>query len=144
MPNLELYGTAACPFTRDMRESLLWRRQTFVEYDVDEDADALRRLTSLTGQRAVPVLVADGRVLRLAGRAGVVTWDRRGSGGHCDEPREAVQVHVRGVVQGVGFRPSVFRLARNHALNGWVLNAENGVEIRLEGSRPRSTLSYAI
>ena len=45
----------------------------------------------------------------------------------------AVQVRVRGVVQGVGFRPSVFRLAREHALTGWVLNAENGVEIHLEG-----------
>ncbi len=49
------------------------------------------------------------------------------------ESLEAVQVRVRGVVQGVGFRPSVFRLARDHALTGWVLNAENGVEIHLEG-----------
>ena len=40
---------------------------------------------------------------------------------------------MRGVVQGVGFRPSVFRLAREHALTGWVLNAESGVEMHLEG-----------
>ena len=45
----------------------------------------------------------------------------------------AVSVRVRGVVQGVGFRPFVFRLARAHALAGWVLNGENGVEIHLEG-----------
>jgi mycoredoxin len=65
MSRFELYGTAACPFTRDMRESLQWKRQSFVEYDVDLDADALQRLTSLTGQRAVPVLVEDGRVVEV-------------------------------------------------------------------------------
>ncbi|MBA2303056.1 MAG: carbamoyltransferase HypF, partial [Acidobacteria bacterium] len=46
----------------------------------------------------------------------------------------AVDVRVRGVVQGVGFRPSVFRLAREHALTGWVLNGESGVEMHLEGT----------
>jgi len=45
----------------------------------------------------------------------------------------AVRVQVRGVVQGVGFRPFVFRLAQTHALAGWVLNGEDGVEIHLEG-----------
>ena len=65
MTRLELYGTASCPFTRDMRESLQWRRQTFVEYDVDMDAGALERLAALTGQRAVPVLVEDGRVVEV-------------------------------------------------------------------------------
>ncbi len=43
-------------------------------------------------------------------------------------------IRVRGVVQGVGFRPFVYRLARAHTLNGWVLNAEQGVEIHLEGA----------
>jgi hydrogenase maturation protein HypF len=45
----------------------------------------------------------------------------------------ACSIHVRGVVQGVGFRPFVYRLARANALNGWVLNAKEGVEIHLEG-----------
>ena len=45
----------------------------------------------------------------------------------------AVEVRVRGTVQGVGFRPKVFRLARAHDLTGWVLNAESGVEMHLEG-----------
>ena len=45
----------------------------------------------------------------------------------------ACSIKVRGVVQGVGFRPFVFRLARVHSLGGWVLNGEEGVEIFLEG-----------
>jgi hydrogenase maturation protein HypF len=47
----------------------------------------------------------------------------------------ACSIHVRGVVQGVGFRPFVYRLARANTLNGWVLNAEQGVEIFLEGAQ---------
>lgn len=46
----------------------------------------------------------------------------------------ALSVRIRGVVQGVGFRPFVFRLARAHALAGWVLNGDDGVEIHIEGS----------
>jgi hydrogenase maturation protein HypF len=45
----------------------------------------------------------------------------------------AISIRVRGVVQGVGFRPFVYRLARTHKLAGWVLNGEEGVEIFLEG-----------
>ncbi|HEY3973996.1 MAG TPA: carbamoyltransferase HypF [Candidatus Sulfotelmatobacter sp.] len=46
----------------------------------------------------------------------------------------ACSIRVRGVVQGVGFRPFVYRLARENSLAGWVLNGEAGVEIHLEGS----------
>src|SRR4051812_39354260 len=46
----------------------------------------------------------------------------------------ACSIRVRGVVQGVGFRPFVYRLACVNTLNGWVLNAEEGVEIHLEGA----------
>jgi hydrogenase maturation protein HypF len=46
----------------------------------------------------------------------------------------ARSIHVRGVVQGVGFRPFVFRLARARALAGWVSNVEDGVAIHVEGS----------
>jgi hydrogenase maturation protein HypF len=48
----------------------------------------------------------------------------------------ACSIRVRGVVQGVGFRPFVYRLARAHDLAGWVLNGEEGVEIYVEGAEP--------
>ncbi len=40
---------------------------------------------------------------------------------------------VTGVVQGVGFRPFVYRLARQHRLAGWVCNTSTCVEIEVEG-----------
>jgi hydrogenase maturation protein HypF len=46
----------------------------------------------------------------------------------------ACSIKVRGVVQGVGFRPFVFRLARANTLAGWIFNGNEGVEIFLEGS----------
>jgi hydrogenase maturation protein HypF len=45
----------------------------------------------------------------------------------------AYSIRINGVVQGVGFRPFVYRLACANALKGWVLNAEEGVAIHLEG-----------
>jgi hydrogenase maturation protein HypF len=46
----------------------------------------------------------------------------------------ARRVCVRGVVQGVGFRPFIHRLAHRHGLAGWVLNSGAGVEIHVEGA----------
>src|ERR1700740_1337398 len=51
----------------------------------------------------------------------------------------ARSIRVRGVVQGVGFRPFVYRLACAHTLKGWVLNGEEGVEIHVEGAEPGLT-----
>lgn len=46
---------------------------------------------------------------------------------------EALYIQVHGIVQGVGFRPFLYRLADKYQLNGWVLNAKDGVHIRAEG-----------
>ncbi|MFN8527353.1 MAG: carbamoyltransferase HypF [Anaerolineae bacterium] len=45
----------------------------------------------------------------------------------------AVHLHITGVVQGVGFRPFVYRLAQQHAITGWVRNTSAGVDIHAEG-----------
>ena len=39
------------------------------------------------------------------------------------------KISIFGIVQGVGFRPYIYNLARKHKINGWVRNDENGVEI---------------
>jgi hydrogenase maturation protein HypF len=49
-----------------------------------------------------------------------------------------LKLAVRGAVQGVGFRPFVFRLATGLGLAGWVNNSPQGVFIEVEG--PRTTL----
>ncbi|MCB2154979.1 carbamoyltransferase HypF [bacterium] len=40
---------------------------------------------------------------------------------------------IRGAVQGVGFRPFVFRLAEEIGLRGWVVNSPRGVTLEIEG-----------
>lgn len=47
--------------------------------------------------------------------------------------RAALLLRVRGVVQGVGFRPFVHRLAQRHGLDGWVRNENGSVRIRVAG-----------
>jgi hydrogenase maturation protein HypF len=44
------------------------------------------------------------------------------------------QVTITGLVQGVGFRPFVFRIATNHNLNGWVQNTNESVIIQITGT----------
>lgn len=38
-------------------------------------------------------------------------------------------IHIKGLVQGVGFRPYVYRLAKQYGIKGWVNNSSNGVHI---------------
>ncbi|MCK4246285.1 carbamoyltransferase HypF, partial [Candidatus Bipolaricaulota bacterium] len=47
--------------------------------------------------------------------------------------RNLARISVRGVVQGVGFRPFVYRLAHQYNLKGWVRNTSGNVEIEAEG-----------
>ena len=46
-----------------------------------------------------------------------------------------IRINVRGAVQGVGFRPYVYRLAHEEHLGGWVVNDTSGVFIEVEGPR---------
>ena len=50
---------------------------------------------------------------------------------------EARRVHVTGLVQGVGFRPFVHRLAVRHDLAGWVRNESGEVYVEVEGQGDR-------
>jgi len=68
----ELYGTARCPHTGEMREWLEWKRSEFVEYDVETDPVARSRMREVArGQRTVPILVEDGKVVQVG-------WQGRG------------------------------------------------------------------
>lgn len=44
-----------------------------------------------------------------------------------------LELQISGVVQGIGFRPHVFSLAREYGLKGWVRNESEGVTLQVEG-----------
>jgi glutaredoxin len=72
MPKLELYGTASCPYTSEMREWLEWKGTDFMEYDVEADGQARDRMRGLAqAPHTVPLLVEDGRVIQVG-------WQGRG------------------------------------------------------------------
>ncbi len=50
-----------------------------------------------------------------------------------NEPLERRRLIINGLVQGVGFRPFLFNLAREHGLSGWVRNNFAGVELEIQG-----------
>ena len=80
MAKVELFGGASCPGTREMRESLEWKGTEFVEYDVESDSAAFDRMRALSGgQRTVPMLVEEGKVVEVGwqGRGCVVGSDRK-------------------------------------------------------------------
>jgi hydrogenase maturation protein HypF len=57
--------------------------------------------------------------------------------------KERLRITVRGAVQGVGFRPFVYRLAVEMGICGWVYNSPQGVFIEAEGERSRLQLFLA-
>ncbi len=48
---------------------------------------------------------------------------------------KAWRIHINGIVQGVGFRPFVYKLAQEYGIQGWVNNASDGVDIHAQGAR---------
>ena len=46
---------------------------------------------------------------------------------------QRLRITLRGAVQGVGFRPFVYRLATEMSLSGWVLNSSTGLVVEVEG-----------
>jgi len=48
---------------------------------------------------------------------------------------QLARISARGVVQGVGFRPFVYGLAKKHGLTGWVCNTSGDVKIEVEGKQ---------
>jgi len=49
---------------------------------------------------------------------------------------ESILLNIEGIVQGVGFRPFLFNLAREHGLKGWIKNRGNaGIQLQLQGER---------
>ena len=48
-------------------------------------------------------------------------------------PNQRKHIQVRGIVQGVGFRPFVYNLAHSLGLTGFVFNSSSGVTIEIEG-----------
>jgi glutaredoxin len=69
---LELFGTASCPYTQEMREWLEWHGRDFLEYDVERDEAARARMRSLADKvRTVPLLVEDDRIVQVG-------WQGRG------------------------------------------------------------------
>ena len=75
MANLELFGTAGCPYTSELRDWLEWKGLEYTEYDVERDAAARERLRQVaTPPLSVPLLLEDGKVLQVGwqGRSCVV------------------------------------------------------------------------
>lgn len=48
-----------------------------------------------------------------------------------------IRTRITGAVQGVGFRPHVYRLAQRHGVAGYVLNSAAGVVVEAEAEEPR-------
>ncbi len=69
---------------------------------------------------------------------GLKPYSHNGTNSHQNTAKSGVscsrkRIRVYGIVQGVGFRPFVYRHAHQHHLSGWVCNDAKGVVIEIEG-----------
>ena len=59
-----------------------------------------------------------------------------------NKSRKRLSVTIQGAVQGVGFRPFIYRLARELGLGGWVNNSAQGVLLEAEGSHEQLEIFF--
>ena len=57
---------------------------------------------------------------------------------------ESKYIVVKGIVQGVGFRPFIYNLAKENNLLGWVSNTSKGVIIDIEGNEKNINKCYKL
>jgi glutaredoxin 3 len=63
---VELYTAHGCQYSAAAREDLEWRGIEFVEYDVEGDPEARKRMLELTGgTRTAPVIVEEGKPVQV-------------------------------------------------------------------------------
>ena len=65
-----------------------------------------------------------------------------GKGIPCGEFMQTRHIHISGLVQGVGFRPFVCRIAREMGITGWVCNSNDGVHIEFNASESTAPKFY--
>ena len=64
--SVELYTASGCQYSEAAREDLEWRGVEFVEYDVEKDEEARKRMLEITGgNRTVPVIVEEGKPTQI-------------------------------------------------------------------------------
>ena len=102
----------------------------------------MARLWHASGAKTPPESIfwrgdQSGSVLRPGGACGLAAPKRiyNFKGAHQLRlmSHEGRHIAIRGIVQGVGFRPWVYRLAVQHGLGGWVRNDASGVTIEIFG-----------
>lgn len=57
----------------------------------------------------------------------------------CIQKEVSLNIQIEGLVQGVGFRPHIYKLALKYKVRGWVRNSFSGVEIHAEGLAENSS-----
>ena len=65
--------------------------------------------------------------------AGLVGKPGEAARGGAQAVKRRIQVRIQGIVQGVGFRPYIYKLANRNRVAGWVRNQADGVEIEASG-----------
>jgi hydrogenase maturation protein HypF len=93
---------------------------------------------SLPGWPPYRLVDPDGRIAWTQGRGGPKLKGMKTEGTVAKTGKlERLRITIRGAVQGVGFRPFIYRLAREMGLRGWVENSVQGVSIEVEGPSER-------